>query len=243
MRCVWHSSDFGPCVYPLFRVWLISVPPLRRVTFLSGKVTKTICSRFGPPASGPLTPATLRGHAANGHPWPGAASAASMPRCPLRAACVRPAPKSRLVVSGLAWMKIKSEARVALDRSHAPCGSDQRAERVLFAIGVRRFHRRHKLRLCEGTPTKEGPDTGAEALWLLSPGPASGFSKVTRRKGGTDVSTTIDNGYTHGPNREGCQTNRIGRARPRSLHASAAPTGDRVTLKSEACHTDRTGRA
>jgi hypothetical protein len=89
----------------------------------SDKSKKTLCSRFGPTASGSLTPATLRGHAANGHPWPRAASAASMPRCPLRAACVRPAPKSRCVVSGLAWMKNKSEARAALDRSHAPRGN------------------------------------------------------------------------------------------------------------------------
>jgi hypothetical protein len=107
MRC---SGVPGWCVYPLSGVVLISVPPLRRVTFGKGapKVTKRSSSRFGPPSSDSLTPATLRGHAAIGHPWPGAASAASMPRCPLRAACVRPAPKSRFVVYGLAWVKIKS---------------------------------------------------------------------------------------------------------------------------------------
>ncbi len=43
-----------------------------------------------------LTPALLRGPAATGHPWPGAASAASLPRYPLRNACVRPLGKGRV---------------------------------------------------------------------------------------------------------------------------------------------------
>ena len=42
-----------------------------------------------------LTPALLRGPAAIGHPWPGAATAASLPRCPLRNACVRPLGKGQ----------------------------------------------------------------------------------------------------------------------------------------------------
>ncbi|AZD29497.1 hypothetical protein C4K23_2748 [Pseudomonas chlororaphis] len=42
------------------------------------------------------TKALLRGHAATGHPWPGAASAASLPRYPLRNACVRPLGKGRV---------------------------------------------------------------------------------------------------------------------------------------------------
>jgi hypothetical protein len=65
------------------------------------QVTKGVCSRFGPTSSGSLTPATLRGPAAIRHPWRGAALAASMPLGPLRATCVRPAPKSRFSVSGL----------------------------------------------------------------------------------------------------------------------------------------------
>jgi hypothetical protein len=48
-----------------------------------------------------LTPTTLRGPAPNGHPCPDGALAASMRLSPLRVVCVRPAPKSRLVVSGL----------------------------------------------------------------------------------------------------------------------------------------------
>ena len=47
------------------------------------------------------TPTTLRGPAPNGHPCPSGALAASMPLGPLRVACVWPAPKSRLAVSGL----------------------------------------------------------------------------------------------------------------------------------------------
>ncbi len=42
-----------------------------------------------------LTPALLRGPAAIGHPWPGAATAASLPRCPLRNTCVRPLGKGQ----------------------------------------------------------------------------------------------------------------------------------------------------
>jgi len=56
------------------------------------KVTKRSCPTIRPlaRARGALTPALLRGPAAIGHPWPGAAIPASMPGCPLRNACVRP---------------------------------------------------------------------------------------------------------------------------------------------------------
>jgi hypothetical protein len=50
-----------------------------------------------------LTPALLRGPAAIGHPWPGAATAASLPRCPLRNTCVRPLGKGQQI-------KIKSHS-------------------------------------------------------------------------------------------------------------------------------------
>ncbi|SDI29107.1 hypothetical protein SAMN05216605_11220 [Pseudomonas abietaniphila] len=94
---VWWLWGWG--VYPLSAAARIMVPLLQRVTFLSGKVTKTICSWFGPRSSGSLTSATLRGPAPNGHPCPDGALAASMPLGPLRAACVQPAPKSRFAVS------------------------------------------------------------------------------------------------------------------------------------------------
>jgi hypothetical protein len=61
-----------------------------------------------------LTPATLRGPAPNGHPCPCGALAASMPLGPLQVACVRPAPKSRCVSSGLSRMKSKSNGRIVL---------------------------------------------------------------------------------------------------------------------------------
>ena len=72
------------------------------------KVTKSACSRFGPPSSGSFTPVLLRGPAAIRHPWRGAALAASMPLGPLRKTCVQPAPKSRLAVFGLSVLEIKS---------------------------------------------------------------------------------------------------------------------------------------
>ena len=62
------------------------------------KVSKTACPsiRCLARARHALTPALLRGPAATGHPWPGAASAASLPRYPLRNACVRPLGKGRV---------------------------------------------------------------------------------------------------------------------------------------------------
>ncbi len=62
------------------------------------KVTKRSRPSIRPlaKARGALTPALLRGPAATGHPWPGAASAASLPRYPLRNACVRPLGKGRV---------------------------------------------------------------------------------------------------------------------------------------------------
>ncbi|AZC37305.1 hypothetical protein C4K37_2918 [Pseudomonas chlororaphis subsp. piscium] len=62
------------------------------------KVSKKACPsiRCLARARHALTPALLRGHAATGHPWPGAASAASLPRYPLRNACVRPLGKGRV---------------------------------------------------------------------------------------------------------------------------------------------------
>ncbi len=62
------------------------------------KVSKKACPsiRCLARARHALTPALLRGPAATGHPWPGAASAASLPRYPLRNACVRPLGKGRV---------------------------------------------------------------------------------------------------------------------------------------------------
>jgi len=56
----------------------------------------------------------LRGPAAIGHPWPGAALAASMPLDPLRTACVRPAPKSRSVSSEVSRKRVTRAGANAL---------------------------------------------------------------------------------------------------------------------------------
>jgi hypothetical protein len=69
------------------------------------KGSKTLC-----PSIRCLTPALLRGPAAIGHPWPGAATAASLPRCPLRNACVRPLGKGQQI-------KIKSHSHGKIKRS------------------------------------------------------------------------------------------------------------------------------
>ncbi len=88
-------------------------PPHRRVTFEKApKVTKP-SSWLGPPASGTRTPTTLRGPAPNGHPCPDSALAASMPLDPLRVVYVWPAPKSRLVVSGLARQEDQKQKHLA----------------------------------------------------------------------------------------------------------------------------------
>jgi|GEM_PF-2947453 len=65
----------------------------------------------------------LRGPALNRHPCPGSALAASMPLDPLHIACVRPAPKSRFVVSGLACKKIKSQSALLLSQSGLPAAA------------------------------------------------------------------------------------------------------------------------
>jgi hypothetical protein len=91
------------------RIWLTpDLFRLRRVTWKSTPSNQgclLLVWRFLRQRS--LTPATLRGPAAIRHPWRGAALAASMPLGPLHVTCVRPAPKSRLVVSGLLRTKIK----------------------------------------------------------------------------------------------------------------------------------------
>ena len=46
----------------------------------------------------------------------------------------------------------------------------------------------------------EAPSGGARALWLLW-----GFSKVTRRKGGTYISYHLNNGYVPRPKRSSAQ--------------------------------------
>ncbi len=70
------------------------VPLLQRVTFgKAPKVTKNALPHHSAPRLGSVCPHSgiAPWAAAKGHPWPSAAIPASMPGCPLRNACVRPA--------------------------------------------------------------------------------------------------------------------------------------------------------
>ncbi|SEE78096.1 hypothetical protein SAMN04490188_5689 [Pseudomonas kilonensis] len=59
----------------------------------SAKVTKALMPHHSAPRLGSVCPHSgiAPWAAAKGHPWPSAATSASMPRCPLRNTCVRPA--------------------------------------------------------------------------------------------------------------------------------------------------------
>jgi hypothetical protein len=74
-----------------------------------------------------LAPVLLRGPAAIGHPWPGAANPASMPGCPLRRTCARPlegACTAKAKRGGLPAGLFAQRLRVVVtDRSHAPRGN------------------------------------------------------------------------------------------------------------------------
>ncbi|BBP57652.1 hypothetical protein PHLH4_12420 [Pseudomonas sp. St316] len=91
----WVGLDWiGLGTYPLLRSRLPRVPPLRRVTFgRAPKVTKNALPHHLVPRLGSACPnaGIAPRAAAKGHPWPSAATSASMPRCPLHNTCVRPA--------------------------------------------------------------------------------------------------------------------------------------------------------
>jgi hypothetical protein len=69
------------------------VSPLRRVTFEKPQSNQRALAPFVrclANARHALAPVLLRGPAAIGHPWPGAANPASMPGCPLRRTSTQP---------------------------------------------------------------------------------------------------------------------------------------------------------
>ena len=120
----------------------------------------------GPPSSGSLVPVLLRGHAAIGHPWPGAASAASMPRCPLRNACARP---SKVALCGVCDI-------AARHTMIAPTRSVRNDQAFLFAFNLHPPQpRHHKTRLgCRPTERRRSEGTrrsraksGLKRFWLL----------------------------------------------------------------------------
>jgi hypothetical protein len=137
-----HLVGVGICVHIRYSGWrwFFVLPNGRSVPPSAGylkrhQVTKCPCSWLGPTPSGSFTPATLRGPAAIRHPWRGAALAASMPLGPLHVACVQPAPKSRLVSSGLLRTKIKINGNGNGDGKHRTCSRP--------ACRRWRFHIRH----------------------------------------------------------------------------------------------------
>jgi hypothetical protein len=152
MRSDWHASGLGSGEYPLSRVLRLSVPLLQRVT-LSWQSNRPLLRR------GPLAPALLRGRAANGHQWPGAASAASMPRCPLRNTCARPPKVAIYVVCEISVRQKKRARAPRFDRSHAPRGSGSHD-----AL-------RHRTRSVQGCiPTRErGNDQASSFTFDLHP--------------------------------------------------------------------------
>ncbi|CAH0145106.1 hypothetical protein SRABI06_00566 [Pseudomonas brassicacearum] len=95
------------------------VPLLQRVTFgKAPKVTKSALPHHSVPRLGSACPHSgiAPWAAAKGHPWPSAAIPASMPGCPLRNACVRPAwfngaPRSRSRSRSKARARARARAR------------------------------------------------------------------------------------------------------------------------------------
>ncbi|CAI9008505.1 Outer membrane protein AlgE [Pseudomonas chlororaphis] len=137
------------------------------------KVTKRSRPSIRPlaKARGALTPALLRGPAATGHPWPGAASAASLPRYPLRNACVRPLGKGRVDQEPQQKQKQKQEQEQEQEPSAfyallvaAAEGCDRaRSARQTRRRGVSGRSRRMVLRLLRSRSQPAAAATGISA--------------------------------------------------------------------------------
>ncbi|AZD08249.1 outer membrane protein AlgE [Pseudomonas chlororaphis] len=126
----------------------------------SAKVTKALrpSIRCLAKARHALTPALLRGPAATGHPWPGAASAASLPRYPLRNACVRPLGKGQ--VDQGQDQKPKPSAFYALLVAAAAGCDRARSARQTRRRGVSGGSRRMVLRLLRSRSQPAAAATG-----------------------------------------------------------------------------------
>ncbi|AZE23291.1 hypothetical protein C4K08_2864 [Pseudomonas chlororaphis subsp. aureofaciens] len=138
------------------------------------KVSKNACPsiRCLARARHALTPALLRGPAATGHPWPGAASAASLPRYPLRNACVRPLGKGRVDQGQDQDQKRKRKPSAfyaplvaaqasACSRCRAQRGCDRaRSGRQIRRLGVSGRSRRMVLRLLRSRSQPAAAATG-----------------------------------------------------------------------------------
>ncbi len=98
---------------------------LQRVTFEKRESNQSALAPFVrclAVARHALAPVLLRGPAAIGHPWPGAANPASMPGCPLRRTCARP-------LEGA--LRSKAEGELTLDLMS---GGNQK--RTRFPVGA-----------------------------------------------------------------------------------------------------------
>ena len=150
----------------------------------SAKVTKALCPaiRCLAQARHALTPALLRGPAAIGHPWPGAATAASLPRCPLRNTCVRPLGKGRTDQDQKQKQKQKQKQRQ--DKKIAAFGSSYR--RNMYMLLIRPVGRPPRFAFAVHAPSRgrvevlrsgqPGMDAGLAAYghgWPIAAGPRS----------------------------------------------------------------------
>ncbi len=131
----------------------------------SAKVTKALrpSIRCLAKARHALTPALLRGPAATGHPWPGAASAASLPRYPLRNACVRPLGKGRVDQEREPQQKQELSAFYALLVAAAEGCDRARSARQTRRRGVSGRSRRMVLRLLRSRSQPSAAATGISA--------------------------------------------------------------------------------
>ncbi|CAI8834345.1 Outer membrane protein AlgE [Pseudomonas chlororaphis] len=129
------------------------------------KVSKKACPsiRCLARARHALTPALLRGPAATGHPWPGAASAASLPRYPLRNACVRPLGKGRVDQGQDQKPRPKPSAFYALLVAAAAGCDRARSARQTRRRGVSGRSRRMVLRLLRSRSQPAAAATGISA--------------------------------------------------------------------------------
>ncbi|VVP09268.1 hypothetical protein PS854_03209 [Pseudomonas fluorescens] len=112
------------------------VPLLQRVTFEKRESNQSALAPFVrclAVARHALAPVLLRGPAAIGHPWPGAANPASMPGCPLRRTSTRPhegastatAPRGGLPAGLFIWL-----VRISLCRSRL-AGDSGRSDHIV----------------------------------------------------------------------------------------------------------------
>ncbi len=154
------------------------------------KVSKKACPsiRCLARARHALTPALLRGHAATGHPWPGAASAASLPRYPLRNACVRPLGKGRVDQEPQQKQKQEPSAFYALLVAAAEGCDRARSARQTRRRGVSGRSRRMVLRLLRSRSQPAAAATGISAKFRPAGRPPRiAFDFLAPSEGGVEV--------------------------------------------------------